>query len=218
MKDETYLFISDCRDKKNIARSARNKRTHNGKGGRVKLPSDYMTKKELKAMNGEVKSYRLNEPMSWKEFKAMPDDIKVTYIKLLREKFNCFDTAIAEIMGVNKATFSIEIKRLGLGHGEKHGGRRTWNERDAFYAWASGAKVVAEQPEEPIPEGPVAEESVDEWHEIPKEEVARIAFGNPAIPCQGNLTFEGNVEDILKSVRMILGNSNVRINICWQQS
>ena len=35
-------------------------------------------------MSGECKSYRLNSPMSWDEFKAMPDDIKITYIKLLR--------------------------------------------------------------------------------------------------------------------------------------
>ena len=60
MKDEEYLFHQTCREQKNIARSARNKRTHNGKGGRVKFPSDYMTKKELQKMNGEVKSYRLN--------------------------------------------------------------------------------------------------------------------------------------------------------------
>lgn len=50
MKDETYLFHSDCRDKKNVARSARNKRTHNGKSGGVKFPSDYMTKKEVGLM------------------------------------------------------------------------------------------------------------------------------------------------------------------------
>lgn len=85
MKDEEFLFHSDCHEKKVTARSARNTRTHNGKRGKVKFPSDYLTKKEIKAMSGEVKSYRLNEPMSWREFKAMPDDIKVTYIKLLRE-------------------------------------------------------------------------------------------------------------------------------------
>lgn len=154
MRDEEYLFHADVRGKKNIARSARNTRTHCGKSGRVKFPSDYMTKKELNAMNGEVKSYRLNEPMSWKEFKELPDDIKVTYIKLLREKFNCFDSAIAEMMGINKVTFSQEIKRLGLGHGTKHGGNRTWNEKEAFYAWAHGvpAPIPAEDPDVTVTE------------------------------------------------------------------
>ena len=103
-------------------------------------------------MNGNVESYRLNDPMSWKEFKKMPDDLKVTYIKLLREKYNPFDSAIADVIGINKVTFSQEIKRLGLGHGKKHGGRRAWPEREAFYAWAAGvpANVTPEEVEEQV--------------------------------------------------------------------
>ena len=84
MKDETYVFIQDVKEKKTTARSARHTRTHCGRGGRVRLPSDNLSKKELMKMSGECKSYRLNSPMSWDEFKAMPDDIKITYIKLLR--------------------------------------------------------------------------------------------------------------------------------------
>lgn len=114
MKDETYAFIQDVREKKATARSARNKRTHNGKSGRVKFPSDYMTKKEIKAMSGEVKSYRLNEPMNWKEFKAMPDDIKVSYISLLRQKYNAPDSHICKMMGTNTCSFSQEMHRLGI--------------------------------------------------------------------------------------------------------
>ena len=82
MKDETYAFISDVKDKKITARSARHTRTHCGKGGRVRFPSDNLSKKELQKMNGECKSFRLNDPMVWKEFKSMPDDLKITYIKL----------------------------------------------------------------------------------------------------------------------------------------
>lgn len=222
MKDETYLFHSDCRDKKNIARSARSKRTHNGKSGGVKFPSDYMTKKEIKAMSGEVKSYKLNEPMSWKEFKAMPDDIKVTYIKLLREKFHPFDSAIADIMGINKVSFSQEIKRLGLGHGEKHGGYRTWNEKEAFYAWAHG--VPMKQEEEPIAD--VEEKDEVTVEPVPKETIKPIGKLIPVygehetyhftIPKSGSAYYEGNITEVLNSVRMILGNANVKINIAWE--
>ena len=88
MTDEKYSYIQDVKDKKVTARSARNKRTHNGKGGSVKFPSDYMTKKEIKAMSGEVKSYRLNKPMTWQEFKAMPHDVQYGYIKLLKSKYS----------------------------------------------------------------------------------------------------------------------------------
>ena len=41
MNDEKYVFITDCADKKRTARGIHNKRTHNGKGGKVLFPSDY---------------------------------------------------------------------------------------------------------------------------------------------------------------------------------
>lgn len=47
MTDEKYEFLQDCRDKKITARSARSTRTHCGKGGAVKFPSDYMSKRRF---------------------------------------------------------------------------------------------------------------------------------------------------------------------------
>lgn len=220
MRDEEWLFHSDRREKSSIARSARNKRTHNGKRGGVKFPSDYMTKKEIEKMNGKVESYRLNEPMTWSEFKKLPDDIKVMYIKALREKFNCFDSAIADMMGINKCSFSNEIKRLGLGHGTKHGGNKTWNEREAFWAWAKGVKMSSNAPvaeEEPIPECPVEEEQSLGIIEMTKKQFEEI-FRKPekvAIPNTGNMVFEGRTEEILKTVAAILGGANVHISIAW---
>lgn len=45
MNDEKYVFITDCAEKKRTARGIHNKRTHNGKGGKVLFPSDYLTRK-----------------------------------------------------------------------------------------------------------------------------------------------------------------------------
>ena len=176
-------------------------------------------------MNGEVKSYRLNDPMSWKEFKAMPDDIKVTYIKLLRERFNCFDSAIAEMMGVGKATLSTEIKRLGIGYGTKHGGYRTWNERDAFYAWCSGASVKIEAEEEKTSEVQPVEEVAQEEQPVEAEETGEAtpasqlikAEGRPrfATPCTGSMVYEGEIKDVLNSIYCLLGGKKVHISVTW---
>jgi hypothetical protein len=218
MKDETFLFHSDCRDKKNIARSARNKRTHNGKSGGVKFPSDYMTKKEIKAMSGEVKSYKLNEPMSWKEFKAMPDDIKVTYIKLLREKFIAFDSAIAEMMGINNCSFSQEMKRLGLNTGHR---KTTKWDKEAFYAWAHGVPVKQEEPiadaerQDEVTVKPVPEETIKPIGKLIPVYAEHETF-HYTIPKSGSAYYEGNITEVLNSVRMILGNANVKINIAWE--
>ena len=109
MTDEKFVFISESKEKKNIAHSARNRRTHTGKGGKVRFPSDYLSKKELQSMNSEVTAYKLNSMMTWNEFKAMPDDIKVAYIKLIREKFNTTDKVLAEAFGVHRITLHVEF-------------------------------------------------------------------------------------------------------------
>lgn len=123
MTDEKFLFVTDVADKKRTARGSHNKRTHCGRGGTVRFPSDYMTRKELNKMNGDVKSYRMNDPMTWEEFKSMPDDLKIDYIKLLRQKFNVSDSKIAEMMGIGQNTMSKESRRLNtaLGRGCKTG-------------------------------------------------------------------------------------------------
>lgn len=229
MKDEEFAFRSDCREKSVTARSARNKRTHCGKGGRVKFPSDNLSKKELQAMNGEVKSYRLNEPLKWAEFREMPDDLKITYIKLLRERFNVPDCRIADMMGVNKVTFSHFMKTLGISSGSRtRGGDTKWSD-SAWFAWVDGAPVPATMEETPeAVEQPVVEtpEYVvpfnSETTERLKASLEEICDPVPApvlevkvlpvreekrkaIPCSGSLNFEGRVEDVLNTVSVLLG-------------
>ena len=38
-------------------------------------------------MNGDVKSYNLNRPMTWEEFRSMPQDLQIMYIKKLRNEY-----------------------------------------------------------------------------------------------------------------------------------
>ncbi len=210
MTDEKFVYTSDLRDKKITARSARNKRTHNGKGGAVKFPSDFMTKKELNAMNGQVESYKLNSPMTWKEFKKLPDDLKVDYIKLIRSKYNAFDSAIAEMMGINKVALSHEIKRLGLGYGTKHGGYRKWEERQAFWDWVNGT----DKPEE-VEEVKCALDDSSDFAEV-CEAAPVCDHTEAAIPGAGCLSFEGSADKALKTVSALLGGANVRIHISWE--
>lgn len=80
LSDEQKEFIADCKDKKRTARGSRNKRSHCGKSGGVKFPSDSLTKKQRQAMDGEVITYRLNEALTDEEFNKLPDDIKKLYV------------------------------------------------------------------------------------------------------------------------------------------
>ena len=123
LPDEQYVMISDSIEKKKIARSSHNRKTHCGKGGRVKFPSDYLSKKELKAMNGDVKSYNLNKPMTWKEFRSMPQDLQIMYIKKLRNEFGVPDIVLGKAMGICKSSFSRVMSELNLSLGKCAGAK-----------------------------------------------------------------------------------------------
>ena len=121
LPDEQYVMISDSIEKKKIAHSSHNRKTHCGKGGRVKFPSDYLSKKELKAMNGDVKSYNLNRSMTWEEFRSMPQDLQIMYIKKLRNEFGVPDIVLSKAMGICKSSFSKAMRDLNLSLGKSAG-------------------------------------------------------------------------------------------------
>lgn len=80
LTNEQRDFMDDCRDKKRTACGSRNKRSHCGKSGSVKFPSDGLTNKQRRAMDGEVITYQLSEILTDEEFNRLPDDIKKLYI------------------------------------------------------------------------------------------------------------------------------------------
>ena len=123
LPDEQYVMISDSIEKKKIARSSHNRKTHCGKGGRIKFPSDYLSKKELKAMNGDVKSYNLNRSMTWEEFRSMPQDLQIMYIKKLRNEFGVPDIVLSKAMGICKSSFSKAMRELNLSLGRSAGAK-----------------------------------------------------------------------------------------------
>lgn len=232
MKDETYVYISDVKDKKATARSARHMRTHCGKGGRVRLPSDYLTKKELMKMSGECKSYRLNDPMAWKEFKSLPDDIKITYVKLLRQKFNAPGRYIAEMLGINYTYYSKEINRLGISEGKNCRGRCTPWDKEGFYAWWHGVDQVAA----PVPEAPIESDHIEDQvfcHEdgvayveddlpyeepdpIPCDNVVAVQIPVTAIPINGSMNFNCPANQALNTLAQVLGDAKVSISVMWR--
>lgn len=222
MKDEEYVFYQDVREKKTTGYSARKQRTHCGKSGRVRFPSDNLTNKEIKNMSGECKSYRLNEPMKWKEFLAMPDEHKITYIKLLRQKYNAPGRYIAEMFGTNVCYYSNEIKRLGISLGKNYRGGSTPWDREGFFAWSKGIPVVKE--EEPVAEE-ITDEDAEEILEILSESVEdtsviedkeTVALPKMVIPKSGTMTFEGDTYDILKTIGVILGGEKVKMSVRWE--
>ena len=237
--DEQWEMIKDSIDKKNIARSSHNKRTHCGSSGGVRLPSDYMTRKELKSMNGEVKTYKMHDPMTWKEFRDLPDDLKKEYIKYIRERFGAPNTAIAEAFGVSNTLFGNWIRCLGLASGKGHCGTSSkWNKTDEstmFKKWwnreeesdaTEPKNVVTTEPED------VGTTDTDDCKVVEDAVVskldnyrAKVCYGEEskssescgyfAVPRQGSISFTCEAYKALDMVKQILGSTNVSIDISW---
>lgn len=139
MTDEKFLFFQDSREKSLVARSSHNRRTHNGKGG-CHLPSDFMTNKELKAMNGEIETYRTNTPLLWKEFKSMPEDLQRQYIRDLQLKYGATASDIGKMFGVCGQSVLNAMKRLGVAS-FACGARMSENEKKRWRDFVGGAET-----------------------------------------------------------------------------
>lgn len=114
MTDEAYVFHEDSKEKKRVARSAHKKPAHNSR--RCRFPSDYKTRKELNAMNSEVKIYALSQPMKWKEFKALPEDLRKRYLIRLRDLYHAGPSAMAKMFGVSAASVQNMSRLLDVSY------------------------------------------------------------------------------------------------------
>lgn len=114
MTDEEKLFHQTASERKRIARGDFNKVRQGGRT--VRFPSDSLTERERKAMNGEVKRYDMARPVEWKNFKRWPADLQKTYILGLEERFGVRVPHISIMLGVSDATVYALTKKLGIKH------------------------------------------------------------------------------------------------------
>lgn len=215
LPDEQWVMIEDSINKKKIARGSRNRKTHCGKGGSVKFPSDYMTRKEINAMNGDVKSYNLNKPMDWKTLRSMPKDLQITYIKKLRITYDVPDSTLAEALGVSKGYFSKYLIDLGIASGKdagsKHKGWHKTEKATRFHSWWTQSQYKA------------VEDAIDIPEEMPKVEAPKITLADRTqfevecpVPGEGTLRFESvTAEEASKMIKAILGETRVRLSLNW---
>lgn len=167
-------FDYDAMQKKRIARGA----SHMKRGSKSKkctLPSDYLTAAQKRRLNGPVSTYKLDEPMNWESFKAMPEDLQKKYILRLQENYGANDEMIGKMFKKSdtialRLRNTLNIKPLGnckLNRKEKAIRDAKWN------AFCNG--VVGGKPGKPEKiENKDVEESYDEINDF-------VGFGDPEI-------------------------------------
>lgn len=145
-------FDYDVMQKKRIAASAR-RRVCGSKSRYCGLPSDHLTPAQIKARSGPVMTYAMNQPMSWRDFKAMPLDLQQTYLDSLHKRFGCGASNIgSDLFGMSKASLSNYARKVGLKPIATKGNHMTESDRVRWESWLHPEAVAEEDALVPLPE------------------------------------------------------------------
>lgn len=112
MTNEEYCFKQTIKKRKSLARGSFYKKC-GSKSKKCSLPSDKMTAKQRKELNGQVMSYNLNKPMTWKEFKELPTDIQKIYLLGLEGK-GASNRDISVMFEIGEETLRLKRKELNM--------------------------------------------------------------------------------------------------------
>ena len=129
MNDAAYAFKEDVKERKSLLSGARHKK-NGSKSKKVTFPSDNLSYYQRKKLNGEVKSYYMNRPMTWQEFQTYPDDLQETYLATLVDGFNVSMNQIGDMMNISNTTLNRLIKTKGFTKIHTTSGRRVVTEED----------------------------------------------------------------------------------------
>lgn len=194
MDDATYLFNQTSYGAKRLARGAYAKK-NGSKTKKCSLPSDHLTERQRKELNGKVETYNLSKPMSWNTFRKMPDDLKVKYLSSLVNDYDARCKDIADMFGVGANYLSLQVKDIGFSF--PHTGRRTPDKK-----WLDFIAPEPPKPE-PIPE-PVEEPNV------PDEPPARVKLDDPDTICKsGNILYYGKPADVFQRAFEVLDKNTI---------
>ena len=213
MNDIEFILKEDIKEKKKAGSGYRHKK-NGSKSKKCTLPSDHLSKKELNKMNGECKVYNLNKPMSYSNFCAMPVDLQIKYLEMLRDKFGANQTEISFMMGCNCATLKSHKQRFLNGKPEFK--RYTYSrlDKDAWRRFVNGEEdkdTAVAEPDKKLVDTCSVDDSADTAYlpynkVIPKADIVN-----------GSMNLKGKAEDIFRKMTDILGCENeYEIYVCFK--
>ena len=175
------IFRQTEKERKRIGRGAKSRKS----GSRSKfcgLPSDNLSRAERMKLNGDVKVYNLNKPMKWDQFKKLPHDLRVDYIKKL-SAMGANREDITDMLGIKPATYSAFMSHNHPGE-KLLNGNNGYKNNEAFVQWyCEDGTQKNEKVTEPV--APEQNEKPCEKENKPKEITLDLKacevtfFGNP---------------------------------------
>ena len=157
----------------------------------------------------EVHTYQTRKPMKWKEFKAMPKDLQVSYIEWLKSEYSVMTKTIAEeLFHIHPEYLSMHTRKLGIN--SRYGKKRQspteearWKKFLAGEAPATRKIYTAPASEFYVPDTATSVEVPNDPEFIPPvtpkpEQVIEQASPSSDICCKDiDVVFEGNVDDCM---------------------
>jgi len=113
-------------------------------------------------MNSEVKTYDLNKPIKWKEFKKFPEDIQVEYWHNITTHYTTNRKWMAEMFGVSEYTITVWQKAHNI-KSRHRGGFFDPKDRDRWLEFINQNRI-SEMPDARKP--PIVFEAVQDEHNV----------------------------------------------------
>ena len=188
-------FDYDVMQKKSIARGAAH-RKRGAKSKKCTLPHENLTKKELRALSGEVKTYNIHQRLTWEQFKALDDEVAAEHIAYLVDTFGVNIKYIAVALGVSDITVSKYLKEHGI-----KVKKSVFRPTSEWLAFMSGSRILTAaivSTEDMVVEEPAVAE--------PKKVPASVQF------LRGSLVLSGPKGLVLQRLFEVLPD-NVAVNV-----
>lgn len=209
MTDQEFIereLRREIRERKTVGYSARNRICGSKTKRAAVLPSDHLTPKQWKERNGIVTTYHLSEPMDWKSFRAMPNDLQRKYLQGLVDRFNLTQTALAEMFHISHHYLSQTLLASGFSQMFSRGRKMSDAQSENFRAFCAG-----ELPEVPSEATQNEDQTVVLRHQ---EAPVAASFDEPVTPAMQmtsvSATFEGAIDltTIMNTLRFMVSDGN----------
>lgn len=211
MNDIEHLLKEDERSKRQNGKAIYH-RAQRGGSKSCRFPHEYLSKKELKELNGKVESINLRKILSWKEFKKLNENLQREYINDKIENYGARYQDIAKAMGTNLNTMSQYVNRNIKGVKKTKPSKymdKRWEDFIRLNKPAEEEKEECKEPEVKAPVNPVEairEEAEALGIEMPERVKPTKIRGK--ISCEGNpaLIFNrfGSLINSKKTYRMTI--------------
>lgn len=213
MTDAEKMFRQTSKERKN-PRGAWAKKS-GSRSKRCSLPSDNLTAKQRKELNGAVETINTMKILSYDEWKVLSKSMKELYMEALFDQHNARARDIAEMWGRSETSLRNSMKWYGIDLGKFAKKSRAYKKRSADESWLAfleGSRAVEKEDlQESVEEEKMEQEAPETVKQpLPKDdELLRVI--------SGILNYEGDPAAIFQKALLALDpRKSYAIQIAYQ--